>query len=174
MCSSPSELPDALDIIVIGSGASGFMASRVLLHHKKSVTVLESRSRIGGRAFFFPLVSESITKFGDVSSSPVPTNADPGTRVDLGCSSIHGVQDDCKSVCNLALQHSVIITKVLDGIMEKATDYENALVAPWYRKANRISQEAAVRAHRLREAIVAELRLMPPKKCRRSSARQAS
>ena len=164
MCSSPSELPDALDVIVIGAGASGLMSARVLLHHKKSVTVLESRNRIGGRAFSFPLVSEGITKFGDVSSSPVPSNADPDTRVDLGCSSIHGVQDDGNSVWNLALHHSTIIPKVLDGIMEKATDYENTLVAPWYRKGNRISQEAVVRAHRLHEAIIARIASYASKK----------
>jgi hypothetical protein len=46
---SPEERPTAEDVIVIGAGVSGLNAAYELCRNGYSVTVLESRSRIGGR-----------------------------------------------------------------------------------------------------------------------------
>jgi monoamine oxidase len=51
---------DKVDILIIGAGASGLMAARELARKGFQVTILEARSRIGGRIFTF---SES--KFDD-------------------------------------------------------------------------------------------------------------
>lgn len=40
-----------VDVIIIGAGAAGLAAARVLLAAGRSIAVLEARSRIGGRAF---------------------------------------------------------------------------------------------------------------------------
>ena len=59
------------DVVVIGAGAAGLAAARVLSQHGASVAVLEARDRIGGRLF---------------------TREDPGlpVPVDLGGEFIHG------------------------------------------------------------------------------------
>jgi monoamine oxidase len=55
------------DIIIIGAGAAGLMAARLLSKKGKSVTVLEARDRIGGRIH---------TVNGDGFSQPVETGAE--------------------------------------------------------------------------------------------------
>lgn len=61
----------AADVIVIGAGASGLAAARVLSDHDLSVVVLEARERIGGRVFTL-----------HDPSSPVP--------IELGAEFVHG------------------------------------------------------------------------------------
>ena len=61
----------ASDVIVIGAGASGLAAARVLSDHDLKVIVLEARDRIGGRVFTL-----------HDPSSPVP--------IELGAEFIHG------------------------------------------------------------------------------------
>ena len=70
----PSELETRKRVIVIGAGPSGLTAARHLQRQGFAVTVLEARSRIGGRVFT------------DCSSLSVP--------VDLGASIITGVEAD--------------------------------------------------------------------------------
>lgn len=38
-----------MDIIIIGAGAAGLMAAKILSGKKKNVLVLEARNRLGGR-----------------------------------------------------------------------------------------------------------------------------
>jgi monoamine oxidase len=40
-----------MDVVVIGAGAAGLMAARILSSHGRHVTILECRDRIGGRIF---------------------------------------------------------------------------------------------------------------------------
>ncbi|PTL81597.1 NAD(P)/FAD-dependent oxidoreductase [Vitiosangium sp. GDMCC 1.1324] len=60
----------ALNIVVIGAGAAGLKAARDLARKGATVTVLEARNRVGGRAW---------------------TDTSLGTPVDLGCRWLHGV-----------------------------------------------------------------------------------
>lgn len=39
------------DVVVVGAGAAGLAATRVLLRHGRSVRLIEAKARIGGRAF---------------------------------------------------------------------------------------------------------------------------
>ncbi|CAH8388495.1 unnamed protein product [Eruca vesicaria subsp. sativa] len=92
------EVKDEKKIIVIGAGPAGLTAARHLQRQGFSVTVLEARSRVGGRVFT------------DRSSLSVP--------VDLGASIITGIEADVPSermpdpsalVCNqLGLELSVL------------------------------------------------------------------
>ncbi|CAN7031305.1 hypothetical protein IGI04_030879 [Brassica rapa subsp. trilocularis] len=92
------EVEDEKKVIVIGAGPAGLTAARHLQRQGFSVTVLEARSRVGGRVFT------------DRSSLSVP--------VDLGASIITGIEADVPSermpdpsalVCNqLGLELSVL------------------------------------------------------------------
>ncbi|ESQ55820.1 hypothetical protein EUTSA_v10024204mg [Eutrema salsugineum] len=92
------EVEDEKKVIVIGAGPAGLTAARHLQRQGFSVTVLEARSRVGGRVFT------------DRSSLSVP--------VDLGASIITGIEADVPSermpdpsvlVCNqLGLDLSVL------------------------------------------------------------------
>lgn len=92
------EVKDEKKVIVIGAGPAGLTAARHLQRQGFSVTVLEARSRVGGRVFT------------DRSSLSVP--------VDLGASIITGIEADVPSermpdpsvlVCNqLGLELSVL------------------------------------------------------------------
>ncbi|KAG7620694.1 TFIIS/LEDGF domain superfamily [Arabidopsis suecica] len=94
----PCEVIDEKKVIVIGAGPAGLTAARHLQRQGFSVTVLEARSRVGGRVFT------------DRSSLSVP--------VDLGASIITGIEADVPSermpdpsvlVCNqLGLELSVL------------------------------------------------------------------
>ncbi|KAG7542661.1 Amine oxidase [Arabidopsis thaliana x Arabidopsis arenosa] len=94
----PCEVKDEKKVIVIGAGPAGLTAARHLQRQGFSVTVLEARSRVGGRVFT------------DRSSLSVP--------VDLGASIITGIEADVPSermpdpsvlVCNqLGLELSVL------------------------------------------------------------------
>ncbi|EOA15891.1 hypothetical protein CARUB_v10003981mg [Capsella rubella] len=92
------EVKDEKKVIVIGAGPAGLTAARHLQRQGFSVTILEARSRVGGRVFT------------DRSSLSVP--------VDLGASIITGIEADVPSermpdpsvlVCNqLGLELSVL------------------------------------------------------------------
>lgn len=151
------ENENCFDVLIVGAGPSGLMAARILLNHGRNIVVLEARNRVGGRAFSYPLTVEGSTKFTDVSSASIPKDATNETRADLGCSSIHGVQDSGNSMWNLALHHNIIIPKVMGGVIEAATNYENTLVAPWFHGGARIPQYNIVRMHRLHDAVVARM-----------------
>jgi len=157
MASCAEGINACYDVLVIGAGSSGLMAARVLRNHGKRIVVLEARNRVGGRAFSFPLISEGSTQFSDVSSASIPEDADEKKSADLGCSSIHGVQDKGNSMWNLALHHSIIMPKVMEDIMEETTEYENTRIAPWFSGGTRISQLQITRMHRLHYAVVARM-----------------
>ena len=44
-----SELPDQVDVVVVGAGLSGLMAARQLKQNGKNIHILEARDRTGGR-----------------------------------------------------------------------------------------------------------------------------
>ena len=44
-----SELPDQVDVVVVGAGLSGLMAARQLKQNGKNIHILEARNRTGGR-----------------------------------------------------------------------------------------------------------------------------
>ena len=44
---------EKFDVIIIGAGASGLMAAKILCEAKKNVCILEARNRIGGRVHTF-------------------------------------------------------------------------------------------------------------------------
>lgn len=44
-----------MDVIIIGAGAAGLVASKELSHNGLSVTILEARPRIGGRIYHMPI-----------------------------------------------------------------------------------------------------------------------
>lgn len=67
------EQPSAVPVIVIGAGMSGLVAARLLQDSGFAVTVLEARTRIGGRTW---------------------TDDSLGVPVDLGASWIHGADDN--------------------------------------------------------------------------------
>ncbi|HEY0382735.1 MAG TPA: NAD(P)/FAD-dependent oxidoreductase [Candidatus Elarobacter sp.] len=67
-------MSSVIDVVVIGAGAAGLAAARVLSNAGRSVVVLEARDRIGGRIY---------TR--EDASLPVP--------VDLGGEFIHGTAD---------------------------------------------------------------------------------
>lgn len=115
----------AYDVIVIGAGTAGLIAARVLSHQGKSVKVLEARNRKGGRAFSFPFAKEEQRKFAGVANEPVTDKYYAIMRVDLGCSSIHGVQDSRNSMWNLAIFHRVKVPEFLHGIAPQTTKYES-------------------------------------------------
>ena len=145
---------NCLDVIIIGAGASGLMAARVLLHQQQKVVLLEARNRKGGRAFSYSLQGRGNNVFCDLVNSPVPVGSDSNMRVDLGCSSIHGVQDEGNSLWNLALHHRIKIPTVLQGVVSATTNYENTFVAPWFHNGTRISQYDITLLHRVHDAIV--------------------
>ena len=65
--------PSSVDVAVIGAGAAGIAAARTLAGTGLSVTVLEARDRIGGRAH--TLVRE-------------------GVAVDMGCGWLHSADEN--------------------------------------------------------------------------------
>lgn len=72
----------AHDVVVIGAGASGLMAARILLLHKRSIVVLEARRRKGGRSFSFPMPESGSHKITTIVKSPIAEEAPLNTRVD--------------------------------------------------------------------------------------------
>ncbi|HEV2083412.1 MAG TPA: NAD(P)/FAD-dependent oxidoreductase [Brevundimonas sp.] len=68
-----AELPAEVDVAVVGAGAAGIAAARVLANRPLSVAVLEARRRIGGRAL---------------------TMDRGGHGVDLGCGWLHSADEN--------------------------------------------------------------------------------
>ena len=145
------------DVAVVGAGASGLMAARVLLLHEKDVIVLEARKRKGGRAFSFPVQNKMSYSFSDIAHEADASDGNENCMVDLGCSSIHGVNDDGNSVWSLALHHGIKVPDVRSGITRHETNYANTLICPWFHDGVRLSQRDVYLAHQFHNAILARI-----------------
>jgi phytoene dehydrogenase-like protein len=66
----------AYDVLIVGAGAAGLAAGRLLAEAGKRVAIIEARTRVGGRIWTRHLAS---------------TNAAPPVPVELGAEFVHGL-----------------------------------------------------------------------------------
>ena len=150
-------IPVCHDVVMIGTGVSGLMAARVLLHQGHSVNVLEARIRKAGRAFSYSFQKEGCNNFVQFVNDRAAEDSNPIMRADLGCSSIHGVQHEGNSLWNLDVHHSIMVSAVLDGIALPTTNYENTFTAALFHNGKRVSQYEASLMHRVHDAIITRI-----------------
>jgi monoamine oxidase len=85
-----------VDILIIGAGAAGLAAGRLLAQSGKSVRIIEARNRVGGRIF-----TQHSASFGTQQSLPV----------ELGAEFIHGLPPTSWSL----IREAGLATYELDG-----------------------------------------------------------
>lgn len=61
---------DEVDVVVVGAGLSGLAAARKLLDAGKTVRLIESRNRVGGRIENKPLQNAGVTELGAAFVGP--------------------------------------------------------------------------------------------------------
>jgi monoamine oxidase len=87
-----------VDVVIIGAGAAGLAAGRLLAESGKSVRIIEARDRIGGRIF---------------TRHSAPLGAQDSLPVELGAEFIHGLPPSSWSL----IREAGLATYELDGEM---------------------------------------------------------
>lgn len=90
--------PRSSDAIVMGGGWAGLIAALRLTEGGNSVTLIEARPRLGGRAFTHTYTPETMGSAARTASDKYDSNV---AAVDFGCSWIHGYAEGnpVKSIC---------------------------------------------------------------------------
>lgn len=106
-------------VVVIGAGVAGMAAARELAQNGLHVTILEARTRTGGRV-------HTAVLDGDRTAPPA--------YIDLGASFIHGCSEDVNPVYSLAVKHRANIDQTNGGYSiawaQAAAWYHNGKVIP--------------------------------------------
>lgn len=114
------------DVVVIGAGAAGVAAARVLADNHVSVRVIEARKRIGGRAW---------------------TMHEAGMPLDLGCGWLHSAEENEWSVAATTLGLTVDRTPPPWNKLALEAGYPRADQAEFAAAWDRLSQRLDEAAH---------------------------